>query len=120
MGLLVRSSSRGESTDTETTEAPGSEEEESQDAVPSLLDKLQAPRPSDLARKWKIAANPPCGKGRSRGAIGGSDLKTIQQEKRVRDYPNEPLTAFNTVALEVALCDDVYVAMSMRPWTKSM
>ena len=46
------SSSIAESTDTATTEAPGSEEEEF-DVVPSLLDKLKAPKPSDLARKRK-------------------------------------------------------------------
>ena len=80
-------SSRAESTDTATTEIPGSaSEEEESDIVPSLLDKLEAPKPSDLARKWKIVANMPCGKRRSHGpcgAIGGSDLKTIQLEKHV-------------------------------------
>ena len=93
------SSSRAESTDTASTEVPGSaSKEEESHIVPSLLDKLKAPKSSNLAHKRKIAANLSCGKRRScgpRGAIGGSDLKTIQQEKHVRDYPNELLTVSN-------------------------
>ena len=57
--------------------------------------KLRSPRPSDFARKRKIAANPPCGKRRSRGKMD-TDLKTIRPEKRVRNYPNEPLTVSNS------------------------
>jgi len=64
--------------------------------VVSLLSKLRAPRPSDLSRKRKIAANPPCGKRRSRAhAHAETDLKTIRPEKRVREYPSEPLTVSN-------------------------
>jgi len=64
--------------------------------VVSLLSKLRAPRPSDLSRKQKIAANPPCGKRKSRAhAHAETDLKTIRTEKRVRGYPSEPLTVSN-------------------------
>ena len=52
------------------------------------------PRPSDFARKRKIAANPPCGKRRSRGAVD-TELKTVKPEKHVKEHPNEPLTVSN-------------------------
>ena len=74
-------------------DSSGSEDSEGVNVV-SLLSKLRSPRPSDFARKRKIAANPPCGKRRSRGKMD-TDLKTIRPEKRVRDYPNEPLTVSN-------------------------
>uniref|UniRef100_A0A1X7VBA9 Uncharacterized protein n=1 Tax=Amphimedon queenslandica TaxID=400682 RepID=A0A1X7VBA9_AMPQE len=32
---------------------------------PSILERLGAPQRSDLARKRKVATNPPCGKRRS-------------------------------------------------------
>ena len=41
------------------------------------------PRPSDFARKRKIAANSPCGKRRSRGVVD-TELKTVKHEKRVK------------------------------------
>ena len=72
-----------------------SERDDSQEpSVVSLLSKLRLPRPSDFARKRKIAVNAPCGKRRSRGT-SDTDVKTIRPEKRVRDYPNEPLTVSN-------------------------
>ena len=62
--------------------------------VVSLLSRLKAPRPSDFARKRKIAANPPSGKRRSRGA-SDTELTSIKPEKRVKEHPNEPLTVSN-------------------------
>ena len=76
-------------------------EEENQDThvqaqVVSLLSKLRAPRPSDLSRKRKIATNqPPSGKRKSRAAATESGLKTIKPEKRVAEYPKEPLAVSN-------------------------
>ena len=90
-------SSRASSSYSTTTEVPDtdseSETDSESDAVPSLLDRLRSPSPSDFARKRKTAANPPPrGKRKSRGAV---DLKKIKPEQRVRDYPSEPLTVFN-------------------------
>ena len=62
---------------------------------PSLLDKLRAPRPSDLGRKRCVHANPPpVGKKRSRqGAIAGKhDPKTVSPTQRAREFPGEHLT----------------------------
>ena len=42
-------------------------QEPGQEEVVSLPSKLRSPRPSDFARKRKIAVNPPCWKRRSRG-----------------------------------------------------
>ena len=90
-------SSRASSSYSTTTEVPDtdseSETDSESDAVPSLLDRLRSPSPSDFARKRKTAANPPPrGKRKSRGAV---DLKKIKPEQRVRDYPSEPLTVSN-------------------------
>ena len=85
----TESSASGPSHDLLNSSVSEVEESEDLEAV-SLLSKLRAPRPSDLSRRRKIAANPPCGKRKSRSY--GTDLKTIKPEKRVRENPNEPLT----------------------------
>ena len=45
----------------------GASERETFNGAASLLSRLRAPRPSDLARKRKIITNPPSGKRKSRG-----------------------------------------------------
>ena len=82
-------------------DSSGSEPEHSQEPsqeidvrVVSLLSRLKSPRPSDFAKKRKIAANPLCGKLRSRGAVD-TELKTVKPEKSVKEHPNEPLTVSN-------------------------
>ena len=74
-------SSRASSSYSTTTEVPDidseSESDSESDAVPSLLDRLRSPSPSDFVRKRKTAANPPPrGKRKSRGAV---DLKKQKQ-----------------------------------------
>lgn len=87
-------STRASSSLSTTTEVPesdtdtGTDSESDAVAVPSLLDRLRSPSPSDFARKRKTVVNPPRGKRRSRGAVG---LKKIKPEQRVRENPGEPL-----------------------------
>ena len=61
----------------------------------SLLDRLKAPTPSDLARKRKIACNPPPkGKKRSCGR-GANNPKSVTPIQRVKENPDECLTVSN-------------------------
>ena len=63
--------------------------------VVSLLDRLKAPTPSDLARKRKIACNPPPkGKKRSCGR-GANNPKSVTPIQRVKEHPDECLTVSN-------------------------
>ena len=68
--------------------------DEIQAPVTNLLQVLRAPRPSDLARKRRVASNPvpPVGKRRkSRGSSSSSsEPKTETVQQRVREYPDEP------------------------------
>ena len=57
----------------------------------SILDRLRAPRASDLARKRKVKANPPLGKRRCSARGSGSELKTVTASERVKKHPNESL-----------------------------
>ena len=58
----------------------------------SLLSRLKAPRPSDLARKRKVATNPPKGKRSCRG-LTATEPKNITVYHRVKEFPEEPLSA---------------------------
>ena len=63
-------------------------------SCPSLLDKLRAPRPSDLGRKRRIHTNPPpVGKKRSLygTSAGKHDPKSVSPA-RVTEFPGEHLT----------------------------
>ena len=62
--------------------------------VVSLLDRLKQPQSSTLARKRKIAVNPPKGMKRSKG-VTVNDPKSVCASDRVRSYPNEPLSVSN-------------------------
>jgi len=68
--------------------------EGSEQQVVSLLDCLKRPQPSTLARKRKIAVNPPKGVKKSKG-VAANDPKSVCASDRVRCYPNEPLTVSN-------------------------
>ena len=61
-----------------------------QSKIVSLLDRLKAPRASDLARKRKVHSNPPLGKKRSSGRVGAKEPK-IKPSQRVSEFPNEEL-----------------------------
>ena len=61
---------------------------------PSILDKLRAPKQSELCRKCKVHVNPPPkGKRRARGE-GANEPKLISVSQRVHEFPNESLTIF--------------------------
>ena len=62
----------------------------SSSAVPSLLSKLKCPTASDLARKRRVASNPPTGLKRSKGKTV-ADPKTVVPSERVKQYPEENL-----------------------------
>ena len=64
---------------------PGSAASESA----NILDRLRAPRESDLARKRKVKANPPVSKKKCRTATG--EPKSVSPSERVQKYPNESL-----------------------------
>lgn len=82
-------SSSAEHGDVESNTEGGEEQ------VVSLLDHLKQPQPSALARKRKIAANPPPrGMKRSKG-VTTNDPKTVCASDRVRNYPNEPFCVSN-------------------------
>ena len=62
------------------------------------VNRLSVQAQVDLSRKRKIATNqPPSGNRKSRAATTESGLKTtyIKPEKRVAEYPNEPLAVSN-------------------------
>ena len=62
---------------------------------PRLLDMLQSPRPSDLARKWKIRTNPPpVGKKRSQTGTSAwkHDPKLVTRSHRAYQLSSEHLT----------------------------
>ena len=65
--------------------------------VVSLLNRLKAPRASDLARKRKVAANPPKGKRGCRG-VTVAEPKNITALQRVKAFPDEPLCVSNSNA----------------------
>ena len=67
----------------------GASERETFNGAASLLSRLRAPRPSDLARKRKIITNPPSGKRKSRGTTSDSDPIAVTPQQRVS---NEQLT----------------------------
>lgn len=53
-----------------------------------LLDRLKAPKKSDLSRKRKVLCKPPLGKKRSSGSRALKDPK-VEPSKRVKEFPNE-------------------------------
>lgn len=74
-----------------------SDNESSTSTSLSLLERLRAPRPSDLGRKRSIHVNkPPIGKKRSlcggAGAAGKHDPKSMSPSQRVNKFPGENLT----------------------------
>ena len=72
--------------------AEGSTSEASSTTVlPSILDKLRAPRHSELNRKRKVHVNqPPKGKRRARGK-GANEPKSVSTRQRVSEFPKECL-----------------------------
>ena len=69
-------------------------EDEPQSQVVSLLDRLKAPKASDLARKRRVQSNPPVGMKRSKKGKNSAfnNPKSITPYDRVKEHPGEPLT----------------------------
>ena len=55
---------------------------------PSVLSLLRAPKASDLARKRKIASNPPSGKKKSKGPVA-SEPSNVDARDRLKQFPDE-------------------------------
>ena len=71
-----------------SSESESGEECEGPGSVPSLLAKLRAPKPSELARKRKVATNyRHGGKRRCTTSSSSSEPKSITPQ-RVRQFPN--------------------------------
>ena len=62
--------------------------------VVSLLSRLKSPQASELARKRRVACNPPKGKRRCRGSTV-AEHKNVNPHQRVKQFPNEPLCVSN-------------------------
>jgi len=61
--------------------------------VKSPLDVLHSPAPSELARKRKVASNPPTGaERRTSQTKGKSEPTSISPQERLKDIEDEPLT----------------------------
>ena len=55
--------------------------------MPSVLDILKSPTPSELARKRKVASNkPPVGRKRGKGRVTSSPM-SVRPLDRVKSYP---------------------------------
>ncbi len=71
-------------------------EQVQQDSTVSFVDRLRCPKPSELARKRKVACNPPPrGKRKSYGGRGTSGPKSITPRQRASEHPEECLTVSN-------------------------
>ena len=68
--------------------------ESSESGVASILNYLKPPKASTLARKRKIAVNPPMGLKRSKGTAS-NDPKSVRPVDRVKSYPQEPFSVSN-------------------------
>ena len=64
------------------------------EAVPghSFLATLHCPQPATIARKRKVAINPPPRGKRRSAARGTFDPKSVTPSQRVREFPDEQLT----------------------------
>ena len=83
----------------------------SKDKSVSVLSRLKAPRASDLARKRKVAANPPKGKRSCRGATA-AEPKNITSLQRVKEFPDEPLCVSNRKLFCNACREEMSLKMS--------
>ena len=61
----------------------------------SLLDKLKAPRLSDLSRKRVTKRNPPCNLRRLRAPRSRQNLKTVTPSDRVIEFKSEFFVVLN-------------------------
>ena len=65
----------------------------SKPAIPSLLDRLQAPQKSELMWKWAIRRNPSAADSHHKNRpCCSTNPKSVTPSSRVREYPDEKLT----------------------------
>ena len=74
-----------------STDGPGVSSGPKNSSTPSILDKLKAPKLSDLTRKRKIDTNLPKGKRTARGKEV-NEPKNVSASQRVSEFPKECLT----------------------------
>ncbi len=61
-------------------------------AAQSALDKLKAPKLSDLSRKRKVAVNPPRGKRRCKSTNTSAAAASVPPQQRVKEFVGEHLS----------------------------
>ena len=82
-----------ELTETSSSSAlPGDSDTDS--TVSVLMDKLRAPRLSELTRKWKVHCNTPQGRRRSCGR-GAADTKSVTPAQRAKEFCDEDIVVSN-------------------------
>ena len=74
-----------------STDGPGVSSGPKNSSTPSILDKLKAPKLSDLTHKRKIDTNPPKGKRTARGKAV-NEPKNVSASQPVSEFPKECLT----------------------------
>lgn len=82
-------------------------------AAPSLLSRLCAPQPLDLARKRRIKCNPSGGTKKGKGSVVG-DPKTVLPVDRVKAYPEEHFTVSNKKLFCLACREELALKKSVR------
>ena len=96
---------------------PGFESSSSSQTVPavtSLLDRLKAPQPSQLARKRKLTVNPrpPVGVKKGKGRVSSAPT-SVSPADRVRGYPGENLAVSNKALFCLGCREEVSVKKSV-------
>ena len=96
---------------------PGFESSSSSQTVPavtSLLDRLKAPQPSQLARKRKLTVNPrpPVGVKKGKGRVSSAPT-SVSPADRVRGYPDENLAVSNKALYCLGCREEVSVKKSV-------
>ena len=119
---VAMESHTGLSTSTSTSQATTStclehdllstDEESTSNSAESLLSWLKSPRMSDLARKRKIAMNPPPkGKRTCQGATA-AESKNVSVYQRVKAFPAQPLCVSNKKLFCKACREELSLKMS--------
>ena len=76
--------------------------------VPSLLDRLKSPAPSELSRKRKTRRNPAKEK-RSKGAVAAEPVPTT----RIREFPNQNLSIVSSKLFCIAYRENLSMKKSV-------
>ena len=101
---VVPASNRDSGSESEVQQTSGT----SNTTVVSLLDRLKAPKPSDLSRKRKVDVNPPCGKRSCKSTNVATAVGTVQPQ-RVAEYSDSTLQDYIEASLMLQYNSDSLV-----------